>query len=118
MEHAVERELVVPEPPEEVWRSLTEPEWLGEPAAIDLRPAGGGCARGRGRLVGGGGPPPGGVFLWGAPPRGGRASVGAGGGGGGFLSPPPPPPMPGGRAWRGGGGSQWDDRLSALERQL
>jgi uncharacterized protein YndB with AHSA1/START domain len=40
MEHAVERELVVPEPREEVWRSLSEPEWLGENAAIDLRPAG------------------------------------------------------------------------------
>jgi uncharacterized protein YndB with AHSA1/START domain len=40
MEHVVERELVVPEPREEVWRSLSEPEWLGEDAAIDLRPAG------------------------------------------------------------------------------
>jgi uncharacterized protein YndB with AHSA1/START domain len=40
MEHAVERELVVPEPREEVWRSLAEPEWLGENAAIDPRPAG------------------------------------------------------------------------------
>jgi uncharacterized protein YndB with AHSA1/START domain len=40
VEHAVERELVVPEPREEVWRSLSEPEWLGEGAAIDLRPAG------------------------------------------------------------------------------
>ena len=40
MEHAVERELVVPEPREEVWHSLTEPEWLGENAAIDPRPAG------------------------------------------------------------------------------
>jgi uncharacterized protein YndB with AHSA1/START domain len=40
MEHTVERELVVPEPREEVWRSLTEPEWLGEDAAIDPRPAG------------------------------------------------------------------------------
>jgi hypothetical protein len=40
MEHAVERELVVPEAPEEVWRSLSEPEWLGEHAAIELQPAG------------------------------------------------------------------------------
>jgi uncharacterized protein YndB with AHSA1/START domain len=40
MEHAVERELVVPEPREEVWQSLTQPEWLGENAAIDPRPAG------------------------------------------------------------------------------
>jgi uncharacterized protein YndB with AHSA1/START domain len=40
MEHIVERELVVPEAPKEVWRSLSEPDWLGESAAIDLRPAG------------------------------------------------------------------------------
>lgn len=40
MEHPVERELVVPAPREEVWRSFTEPEWLGEDAAIELRPAG------------------------------------------------------------------------------
>jgi uncharacterized protein YndB with AHSA1/START domain len=36
----VERELVVPEEPEQVWESLSEPEWLGEDASIDLRPAG------------------------------------------------------------------------------
>lgn len=40
MEHAVERELVVPEAPEEVWRSLAEPEWLGEDASIELCPSG------------------------------------------------------------------------------
>ncbi|HEY1274967.1 MAG TPA: SRPBCC domain-containing protein [Thermoleophilaceae bacterium] len=40
MDHAVERELVVPESPEEVWRSLSEPEWLGEDASIELEPAG------------------------------------------------------------------------------
>jgi len=40
MEHTVERELTVPEETEEVWRSLAEPEWLGEDAAIELREAG------------------------------------------------------------------------------
>ena len=40
VEHAVERELVVPESPEEVWRSLAEPEWLGEDASIELCPSG------------------------------------------------------------------------------
>ncbi len=40
MEDAVERELVVPEEPEQVWESLSEPEWLGEDAHIELEPAG------------------------------------------------------------------------------
>jgi uncharacterized protein YndB with AHSA1/START domain len=40
MDHTVERELTVPERAEEVWRSLAEPEWLGEDAAIELREAG------------------------------------------------------------------------------
>src|SRR5687767_1738530 len=40
MDELVERELTVPEPAEEVWRSLAEPEWLGEDASIDLRAAG------------------------------------------------------------------------------
>jgi uncharacterized protein YndB with AHSA1/START domain len=40
MDKAVERELLVPETPEEVWRSLAEPGWLGEDAVIELRPAG------------------------------------------------------------------------------
>ena len=40
MNHAVERELTVPEQAEEVWRSLAEPLWLGEDAAIELREAG------------------------------------------------------------------------------
>jgi uncharacterized protein YndB with AHSA1/START domain len=40
MEELVERELTVPEDVEEVWRSLAEPEWLGEGARIDLREAG------------------------------------------------------------------------------
>jgi uncharacterized protein YndB with AHSA1/START domain len=40
MNKAVERELLVPESPEVVWRSLAEPAWLGEDASIDLEPAG------------------------------------------------------------------------------
>ena len=40
MEHVVERELVVPDEPERVWESLSEPEWLGEDASIELEPAG------------------------------------------------------------------------------
>jgi uncharacterized protein YndB with AHSA1/START domain len=34
------REITLPAPAEEVWRSLAEPAWLGEDAAIDLRPDG------------------------------------------------------------------------------
>ncbi len=40
MDELVERELTVPDGVEEVWRSLTEPDWLGEDAAIELREAG------------------------------------------------------------------------------
>jgi uncharacterized protein YndB with AHSA1/START domain len=40
MDHVVERELTVPEEAEEVWRSLAEPEWLGDDAMIELREAG------------------------------------------------------------------------------
>jgi uncharacterized protein YndB with AHSA1/START domain len=40
MYKAVERELLVPEAPEEVWRSLAEPGWLGDDARIELHPAG------------------------------------------------------------------------------
>ena len=40
MDKAVERELVVPETPEEVWHSLAEPAWLGKDASIELEPAG------------------------------------------------------------------------------
>lgn len=40
MHHTVERELAVPETAEEVWRSLSEPGWLGDGATIDLREAG------------------------------------------------------------------------------
>jgi uncharacterized protein YndB with AHSA1/START domain len=40
MDQTVERELTVPDEAEEVWRSLAEPEWLGEDASIELREAG------------------------------------------------------------------------------
>jgi uncharacterized protein YndB with AHSA1/START domain len=40
MEELVEREMTVPDDIEEVWRSLSEPEWLGDDAAIELRQAG------------------------------------------------------------------------------
>jgi uncharacterized protein YndB with AHSA1/START domain len=40
MDELVERELKVPETADEVWRSLAEPEWLGDGATIDLREAG------------------------------------------------------------------------------
>src|SRR4051812_44938925 len=40
MDELVERELTVPNGIEEVWRSLAEPEWLGDDAHIDLREAG------------------------------------------------------------------------------
>ena len=40
MDELVERELTVPETADEVWRSLTEPDWLGEDAKIGLREAG------------------------------------------------------------------------------
>jgi uncharacterized protein YndB with AHSA1/START domain len=34
------REIILPAPAEDVWRSLAEPTWLGEDASIDLRPNG------------------------------------------------------------------------------
>jgi uncharacterized protein YndB with AHSA1/START domain len=34
------REITVPATAEEVWRSLSEPAWLGEDASIELRPDG------------------------------------------------------------------------------
>jgi len=40
MDELVERELTVPDGIDEVWRSLAEPEWLGEDAHIELREAG------------------------------------------------------------------------------
>jgi uncharacterized protein YndB with AHSA1/START domain len=35
-----EKEIRLPASAEEVWRSLSEPEWLGEDAHIELRPDG------------------------------------------------------------------------------
>jgi uncharacterized protein YndB with AHSA1/START domain len=40
MDELVERELTVPDGVAEVWRSLAEPEWLGEDASIELVEAG------------------------------------------------------------------------------
>jgi uncharacterized protein YndB with AHSA1/START domain len=40
MEPVVERRLLLPASPEEVWESLTEPTWLGEDAHVELRPSG------------------------------------------------------------------------------
>ena len=40
MSHTVERELTVPEQVEEVWRSLAQPDWLGDDASIELCEAG------------------------------------------------------------------------------
>jgi uncharacterized protein YndB with AHSA1/START domain len=40
MDELVERELTVPEQPDEVWHLLAEPDWLGEDATIELREAG------------------------------------------------------------------------------
>ena len=34
------REITLPAPPEDVWETLAEPDWLGENAAIELRPSG------------------------------------------------------------------------------
>ena len=45
----IEREIVVPEPPEEVWAALTEPErleeWFATEAELDPRPGGEGVFR-------------------------------------------------------------------------
>ena len=40
MEPVVERELVLPASPEEVWESLAEPAWLGDEARVELHPSG------------------------------------------------------------------------------
>lgn len=67
MEHTVERELTVPESPEEVWRSLAEPEWLGEDASIELREAGDVSAGERSGFVEHADEPRRLVFWWSAP---------------------------------------------------
>jgi uncharacterized protein YndB with AHSA1/START domain len=66
MEPVVERELVLPASPEEVWESLTEPGWLGEDASIDLRPAGDVRAGERTGFVEWADPPNGLAFWWSA----------------------------------------------------
>ena len=64
MEPVVERELVLPASPEEVWESLTEPGWLGEDAHIDLRPSGDVRAGERTGFVEWAEPPSGLAFWW------------------------------------------------------
>ena len=67
MDHVVERELVVPEPAEEVWGSLARPEWLGTDAVLDPRPAGEVRAGERSGFVEEADPPRRLVFWWSAP---------------------------------------------------
>ena len=64
MEPVVERELLLPATPEEVWESLTEPEWLGEGAHIEMRPSGDVRAGGRTGFVEWVDPPSGIAFWW------------------------------------------------------
>ena len=67
MDELVERELTVPVPAEEVWRSLAEPEWLGEDATIELREAGEVRAGDRSGFVEEADAPRRLVFWWSAP---------------------------------------------------
>jgi uncharacterized protein YndB with AHSA1/START domain len=67
MDELVERELTVPEGADEVWRSLAEPEWLGEDATIELREAGEVRAGERSGFVEEADPPRRLVFWWSAP---------------------------------------------------
>jgi uncharacterized protein YndB with AHSA1/START domain len=67
MEELVERELDVPETAEEVWTSLTEPDWLGDDATIDLREAGEVRAGDRAGFVEEADAPRRLVFWWSAP---------------------------------------------------
>ena len=69
MDKAVERELIVPETPEEVWRSLAEPGWLGDDAQIELHPAGEVRAGERSGFVEEADEPRRLVFWWSAPTR-------------------------------------------------
>jgi uncharacterized protein YndB with AHSA1/START domain len=64
---AVERELLVPDTPEEVWDSLAEPAWLGEDASIELEPAGEVRAGERSGFVEEAAEPSRLVFWWSAP---------------------------------------------------
>ena len=38
MPDRIERELVLPAPPEEVWEAVTGPGWLADEVNFDLRP--------------------------------------------------------------------------------
>jgi uncharacterized protein YndB with AHSA1/START domain len=67
MDELVERELTVPEEAEEVWRSLAEPDWLGEDATIELREAGDVRAGDRSGFVEEADPPRRLIFWWSAP---------------------------------------------------
>jgi uncharacterized protein YndB with AHSA1/START domain len=67
MDHAVERELTVPDDAEEVWSSLAEPAWLGEDATIELREAGDVRAGERSGFVEEADAPRRLVFWWSAP---------------------------------------------------
>jgi uncharacterized protein YndB with AHSA1/START domain len=40
MNQKVEREIELDAPPSEVWRALTESDWLGDDARIELEPGG------------------------------------------------------------------------------
>jgi uncharacterized protein YndB with AHSA1/START domain len=64
MEPVVERELVLPADPEEVWESLAEPSWLGDDARIELHPAGEVRAGKRAGFVEWADPPRGLAFWW------------------------------------------------------
>src|SRR5436305_1360283 len=84
----VEREIVVPEAPEEVWEALTEPErleeWFATEVELDARPGGEG------------------VFRWGAGDQR-RAVVRE---------------LEEAVEWMVSVGAAWDERLAALRRSL
>ena len=67
MDELVERELTVPDGIDDVWRSLAEPEWLGEDATIELREAGEVRAGDRSGFVEEADAPRRLVFWWSAP---------------------------------------------------
>ena len=67
MDHAVERELTVPDDADAVWTSLAEPDWLGEDATVDLREAGEVRAGERSGFVEEAAAPRRLVFWWSAP---------------------------------------------------
>jgi uncharacterized protein YndB with AHSA1/START domain len=40
MSERVQRELILPAPPEEVWEAITGPRWLADEVHLELRPGG------------------------------------------------------------------------------